>query len=680
MSFEEQIKMLIDEADIPESLSPDNIALMLKEKTAETNRNKIQHKTSGSVKSNNRAITLGHRNAAAVSKSKSRAIALRSTAAVAACIALTFGVIALVDDTGTPVALPEITQENKASDYHDVYSVIQGTIISNTASEGQETIWAEQIPDTVTPATVNKTEKYAVSDFTSGLLEDADILKTDGTNLYYIANGTLYFISADSGEMTELLKVQSGDKIPADMYVMGDKLVVISNHTVEVPYEAGADEKETTPVIAADSSETTSAETSAEQPKLPETVKQNNTVVDIYNISDKTSPKLENTYKQNGAYISSGMSGTSLYLATNYSNFRTKPLDSETDLDNYVPSYYINSDKYYVDVKDIVIPSKASGAYSIVSGFDISQPSPFKSVKAVLSHGKYAYFTDNVLYLVGNNGKNESTITKFGISGGMVEATECASVSGTYNDVCAMDVSNGYFRISTVNTDAKTSNQSAGIYIFNDKLVPVGTIEKLGTGTSIELIGFDGTRAFVVTAGSNTPTEVSLSDVASPVKLDATSAKSVYLYNYGNGLFLEFSAISDESGNQTGVKLAMVKTLDGVNYIEAASTEMAGTFSNSVYNGYINSKALIIDSEKNIIGIPLVSSDTYGSKNMYSLFSYTDGAGFTKLGTIEYTDIDSKYEFERAVRVNDTLYVFSDGRAVSAQASDLKVIQTLELK
>ena len=44
MGFDKEVRMLIEEAEIPERLSPDNIAVMLKEKQAEKNRKEIGEK------------------------------------------------------------------------------------------------------------------------------------------------------------------------------------------------------------------------------------------------------------------------------------------------------------------------------------------------------------------------------------------------------------------------------------------------------------------------------------------------------------------------------------------------------------------------------------------------------------------------------------------------------------
>ena len=654
MGFDKEVRMLIEEAEIPERLSPDNIAVMLKEKQAEKNRKEIKMSSAGI-------------------KSKNRAVAMRSAAAVAACIALGCGVTAVVNNTNRPeIDNPEVIQGHKVSDYHDVYSVIQDTIINNPADDGIG--WGEISNDEIPVET--DTENFDNKDyiFDRAAETEDDITVTDGKNLYCISNGKVNVISAENGDMTELIQIENAEKTPVGMYIAEDRLIVISNNVVEVPFTAAETEKTTAEgeeVIADSMTETT-------VPSLPETVTQNNTVIDIYNIADKTNVKLENTYKQNGAYISSSMEGTLLYVVSNYSNFRTKPLDSEEDLDNYIPSYYTDDGKYYVDAADITIPAKVSNNYTIVAGLDTAQASPFRSIKVVLSNGKSAYFTDNAVYVVGN-ASGDTTIAKFPISDGDISAPIVADVAGIYSDITSVDEYNGMVRVSTL-TPSPDGARTGGVSISIDdeNLVPVSYLAGLckDMGKNPVMVEFKENKAFIFLSGESNPYEVILDGTeVSPV---VSSDRSVYLYKCTDNEYLGISSKTDENGKAVGVVLTMYSTADGINFTELSSVETNGVLSAALSNGKLDMKALLIDSKNGIIGIPTVKNDTYGNGNLYYVTSYKSGEGFTSLGYIEYTDLDKKYEFKRSVVIDDTLYAVSDGRIVSARISDLKVVETLE--
>ena len=655
MGFDKEVRMLIEEAEIPERLSPDNIAVMLKEKQAEKNRKEIKMSSAGI-------------------KSKNRAVAMRSAAAVAACIALGCGVTAVVDNTNRPaVDNPEVIQGHKVSDYHDVYSVIQNTIINNPADDGIG--WGEISNDTIPVET--DTENFDNKDyiFDKAEVSEDDITVTDGKNLYCIADGKVNVISAENGDMTELIKIENAEKTPVGMYIAGDRLIVISNNVIEVPFTA-ADTEETT--AGDDVNADSVAETTV--PSLPETVTQNNTVIDIYNIADKTNVKLENTYKQNGAYISSYMEGTLIYVVSNYSNFRTKPLDSEEDLDNYIPSYYTDDGKYYVDAADITIPAKVSNNYTIVAGLDTAQASPFRSIKVVLSNGKSAYFTGNAVYVAGS-ASGDTTVAKFVISGGDVSAPTVVDVAGIYSDITSVSEYNGMVRVSTL-TPSPDGARIGGvsISIYDENLVPVSYLAGLckDMGKNPVAVEFRENKAFIFLSGEENPYEVILDGTqVSPV---VSTDKSVYLYKCTDNEYLGISAKTDENGKTEGVVLTMYSTADGINFTEVSSVETNGVLSAALSGGKLDMKALLIDSTNGIIGIPTVKNDTYGNGNLYYVFSYKSGEGFTSLGYIEYTDLDKKYEFKRSVIIDDTLYAVSEGRVVSARISDLKVVETFEIE
>ena len=301
--------------------------------------------------------------------------------------------------------------------------------------------------------------QYSFSSQTVDGAEKADIVKTDGNNLYYVANSSLNVVSLNNGKMTLLSKVDTGDNIPVELYLSGNKLIVVSNNTVEVPYQvnsqAGTTKAEETTGTSAtasknqqDSSAKTTAETTAASETslttsetsvptetsseivLPSTILQNNTAVMVYDISDKSAPKLISEFKQNGEYISSGLINGSVYLVTNHSNYQTKPLESQDDLDNYVPAYYINNKKTFIDPKDIFIPSKAmSTKYTIVSLLDMNNQPEMSSIKAVLGDSSSAYCSGTGLYVFGSStalkNKDATSIIKFSFDIGKVSYSSC---------------------------------------------------------------------------------------------------------------------------------------------------------------------------------------------------------------------------------------------------------------
>lgn len=687
MKFEQKINELINDVEVPECISPENIAIMLRQKTSSANLKPFEPQIS--------------------MKSKKKAIAFRSSAAIAAGFALVLGVMAFVkDNPALPIGYLESAEEIKeAENYADVYKVIQDAFVKNGTSKEDNTIEPDQTTASTT-ATQNtgdsqKSISYDISGSSLNDATEADILKTDGNNLYYIANGSLYIVSANGGKMTLLSKVSSTGTYPVEMYINGNRLIVISNNTVETPYETAITQEtaasETTAAQAETSvssgttageeaqkqisegdKSTQTGEDSKTEKKIPSSVLQTNTFVEIYDISDKAAPKIVSTYKQNGSYISSKMQGNAVYLVTSYSGYQTKPLDNKEDLDNYVPAYYINDAKNYIQASDICIPSQAgSTSYAIVSGLDVQGASPLVSIKAVLSNAKSIYFSDSYLYIAGSGNaigdKNSTLLTRFSIKDGTISYSANASVEGAVINSSAMNENSGNLRLVTLTTDSKSGKRYSNIFILGSDFKISGSLTGICADKTVSNVLFEDGKVVLMSASAQVLAEINLSD--NEAKLSKTSSSLPVIYcKYSDDKFAGISGILDKSGNVKSIKLSMYDS----NLKELSSVELDGALPDSFSNDTESKNVLFFDSQSGLIGIPAVSKSEYGFKNLYYLVSY-GGDGLKLKGKLEYNDVEQNSSFNRAIVSGDILYAFSNERIVSAQLSDLKVIEAFGL-
>lgn len=704
MKFDDKVKMMLNEAEVPDCLLPDNISIMLRNKMAEKNKKPVSS-----------AISM---------KSNKRAMAFRYTAAIAACIALVFGVTAFINNDSDKLPIGYIKNDGEvkeAENYSDVYKALFDNFVKNgTAYEGIEknTSGEKVINNTTGTETIINNSKdndgtvtqYSFPSQTADGVEKADIVKTDGNNLYYVANSSLNVVSINNGKMKLLSKMNTGDNIPVELYLLGNKLVVVSNNTVEVPYQikpqAGTAKSDETVVTSVaknqpDSSSknvdetTTPSETSVTSSEtsvaietfsditVPSTILQNNTVVMVYDISDKAAPKLISDFRQNGEYISSGMINGSIYLVTNHSNYQTKPLESQDDLDNYVPSYYINNKKAFIDPKDIFIPSKVmSTKYTIVSLLDMNNEPVMSSIKAVLGDSSSVYCSGTGLYVFGSTNaiknKDATSIIKFKFDNGKVSYSSNATVEGKIINEFSVIESDNSFKVVTNVTAAK--NKYADVFIFDTNLTPLGSISNVSDGKAVNAVRFEGKYAYLSAENAEKAIVINLSDNAAPKKEDKNvSDFSVYLNKYSENKYVGLGAEYDEKGTQTGIKLSMYENSDG-GFKELSSISLGGKFSDKLLGSVVDSRGLFIDSQNGIFGIPTVSDEEYGIKNMYYVVTYDKDAGFTQKGALEYKDIkNSNFQFVRGITVNDVFYALSEGRIVSAQSSDFKVIDALNI-
>ena len=670
MNFDEYLKSEVSKSEIPEELSPENIALMLKNRKSSAKA----HSQSGSSDS------IGM-------KSKKSVIIMRSAAAVAACVGLTFAAVALNEQHTQPVTYVNTSGEvSVAADYSDVYKVLIDDRIKNgmvITDDEPDTADKNNVPyvEIVTPETsanpeggdssqtsTNTTTRYSLPMVSFDGVAKGDILEKDGTNLYYIAQNKVYAVSENQGETGIVFQTANENTTPRELYLNSDRLIVISDGTIEVPQANAAD------ATASETAESSAAEPSEEK-KTDETIKQSCIVVDIYDVSDKTAVKLLTTFKQNGSYISSAMAENKLYIVSDYSGYQAKPLENQQDLDNYVPAYYINDAKSYVQPSDIVMPSVSAGTnYTIVSGLDVTSETPLQSIKAVLGGTKSAYFTSGGIYtasalMTSSKGKT-SVITGFATSDGIVSYRGASAVDGAVS-ASAFTLHDGKIFAASVLAGEK---QSVNLFAFNEKMEITDSAKEIALGKNIHGAYLKNGKAYILTDESK-PLCVSLDGQLSENQA-AESGADAYLTDYSDGRMIGFGNEYDANGAVTGVRISMFADNGS-----GTLTEFAGyTVSGQSLSENETCGALFIDKNAGLIGIPTVSKDNFGTKNTYTLLSYSDTSGFTPIGTLEYTDVDKDFEFDKAAVEGDTFYALSGGRIVSARLSDLKVIKTLPLK
>lgn len=671
MSFDEQLNRMINEAEVPERLLPENIALMLKEKSAEK---EIAPRPAISVKSKRRAITV------------------RSVAALAACAALAVGVLKLSEKTdvsiGTNGEQPKVYgQLTGAADYSDVYKKMTDVIInSSTVTDGYDELVNPKPHTTDKPAEkIEKADKNPASLLKYGVLSaeaegvaEADIIKTDGKNLYYTANNALYVISSDGGDMTVLQKIERDGNEPFEMYLTDERLIVLSENITEVPYQTGKPAEETTVSEAPESAEAPA--TAAEEPETPVTVRVKQTLAEIYDISGEN-PVLLKTYKQSGGYSASRMLGNHLYLVTDHSRYQTKPLSEVDDLDNYIPAYYLDEEKHYVEAGDIYLPENVkSTSYSVIGGLDVSEEQPLVSVKAVLGSGKSVSCSAGSLYLVGStwdeSGADCSSVTKFSLENGIAEYKATAVLSGEMSDSFAIDEYDTTLRLA-LTTENQKGAKECRIVILDASLKILG--ETVVSDGIAEAVVFCKDRAYVMLQGKELPYEISLENPSAPAAVTSANSTSAFLIPFDSSRYLGLSSETNEAGKKSGLRLSVFSN-ESAGLIEKSYISFDGELSGLISESVINRRTLLVNAEAGIIGIPAKEKTEYGTKNLYYIFSYDENNGLQQKGVMEYSDIDDSGIFNRGMLMGDMLYAFSDGRIVSMRLSDMKVVEAMTLE
>ena len=673
MTFEERLNELIDEVEVPDELSPENIALMLKAKTTQS-KMETEHINIKSVPS--------------VHAQRLRIIKM-TAASVAACAVIGTGLIAYNSHNESDIGTIDETIEYNAispHDYDDLYSIYTGIYFSaDPEQEDKDNAPESDRNDENVPAisdaptepedTLSELSAYDFQGAAKGLANDADIVKSDGTNLYCISGGKLYIVSLDTMEIVSVIENKLSP--PVELYIDGDRLILVSKENEEIQIvESSSSSSEITTsdsVVPAAGSDTLSADEKNADPIRTESVSRANVAVDIYDLKDKSNPKLTTSYKQNGKYTSSKLVDGVLYLVSDHSDYRTAPLSDGASLDSFVPAYSLNGNRQFVAPEDIMVPANANSTdYTVVSAIGCNSDAPEVTVKAVLGTSKNVYCSADTLYTVGvgksSSGVDYSIITSFDLSKGTgITYKASSSVAGKVISKYSMNEYNGNFRIATETSDE--NGTSTSVYVLDSELKVINSAGALLAGQTVSAVRFEDTFASLFTS-NDTPALVL--DLASdpPVQSQSLANTSAYLYGYSDTKLCGIDKKTD--GN--GLTLTMY---DADNGLMLNSIDFAEDIGDVDSKALTDRRAVLIDS--GMVGVPVYSYSEFGVNNLYYVFSYDDEAGFTLKGKIEYVELDDSAVFERAAVNGDMLYIFSEKKVVSVRLGDFKVTGSADL-
>ncbi|MEG0614954.1 MAG: beta-propeller domain-containing protein, partial [Oscillospiraceae bacterium] len=236
---------------------------------------------------------------------------------------------------------------------------------------------------------------------------------------------------------------------------------------------------------------------------------------------------------------------------------------------------------------------------------------------------------------------------------------------------------NGSFRIATTTTDSKTSKHYTSIFVLDKALKPIKSISNLCSDKTVQAVKFSEKSAYIDIANENENITILIPDEGNPKQAEASDAnvQTAFLHKFGDK-FVGLDVLTTEKGKNDGLKLTIY---DGA-LKEIASEKLEGNISTTLSCENIGRNAFLFDEEKNVIAIPTVSDGAYGVKNLYYVFTIGGEKGLTKNGVLEYNSISDKLVFNRAMISGDIFYAFSGTKVFSAQLSDLKVIDTVDLK
>lgn len=497
---------------------------------------------------------------------------------------------------------------------------------------------------------ISATEYSDTNVRTSGVLE-GDIVKTDGRYLYTVSpeNGIFTIIDTD-GKMSVVYSGQilGGDEFKChEFFVMGDQLF-FTGYREQFTYKT-TDERGSWAGCS---------------------------FLLTFDISDRSDPKLTDTYTQSGQYLSCRIADGYFYLFTNYSE--SKPKKNSIPLFNEEP--VACEDIYYGRYFD-------AANYYCLGGIDLADPGTCKSAKAVLSTGSDFYVSDSSIFVVSadwvtlpDRNYNATDIVSIGYENGMLTGKAIGSVPGLINDSFSIDAYNGCLRLVTTEWEQKNPRRGiifritgrdsvpyeapqevCSLWILDEDMNLLSSLRNIQEDEHVESARFLGDTVYFVTFRQTDPLfAADLSDPYAPKMLGGIQLNgfSNYLHKWSDNLLLGIGYDADSNGVITGGKISMFDTSDPA-AIREIDRNIFGENITTLGSDY-SYKNVLVDPEKNLIGFaaqrysyqPDIAFD--GDDGVYYVFSYDPEKGFTKELEVKLFEENYWYDYREDLIIDDS--------------------------
>jgi len=551
-----------------------------------------------------------------------------------------------------------------------------------------------------TTAAAEASPQYSQTNVQVSGVDEPDIVKTDGSYIYYIKGGQDY-VPGDR----ELVIVRAYP--PKDMQVVS-KIVWAEN---DFPIGLFVNKNRLIVFLTSYISKDVGVGASGYYPIACE--------IEVYELADIRAPKLVRNITLEGYYLNARMIEEYVYLVT------TSPIyyfDNEIIL----PSITVNGERLSIDPKEVYYTNAPDVSYTFttivaLNAFQDNEPIAKKTIltgaassmyvslnNIYLAITKYNFITENA-----RTSLEETLLYRISVKGNSINFEAEGMVPGHVLNQFSMDEYNGYFRIATTLgypwLRGVGSSESNSIFVLDMNLKVVGKLENLAKGEKIYSARFMGERAYIVTFKKVDPFFViDLSDVRAPKVLGwlKIPGYSDYLHPLGNDHVIGIGkeTVEAEEGDfawYQGLKISLfnVKNVSAPKEISKYVIGERGTDSPILRDH----RALLFDGERGFMAIPVTVSMidrskypgtvppyAYGEPVWQGLyvFNLTIEHGILLRGKITHlsqsisggisSDEYTKF-IERAIYIGDYLYTISNKIVKVNDVSTLKEVSSIKI-
>ncbi len=628
---------------------------------------------------------------------KGKIIALKTVSSVAAAIILAFGIGAAVRHFTKPAIdkMPEEIEqavtplsnntEQTIIDYFTVLKAehddnkfhyfVEGAV--NNALDFGAKAEDEAMPESEmfiedSMATDTNTSATGSSHGTTNVqvqgIDEDDIIKNDGKYIYVLSDSSVKII--DAGNMKLMSKTDFESRGSNGMYIYKNTLAVVGHDYTEA----------------------------------------NQTILEIYDITDKSKPVLINEISQDGGYFSSRLIGGKVILLSQFYVYpeNINLTEGYAVYDDIAPSVTVNGANEHLAPDMItILPQQKnySEAYTVMTTVDLDSDKFKPITSAVLGTGDNVYCTTENLYVcdtvynykaytqnsfsssVENVGPT-TKIHRFSIKDGTIRSEATGEVDGRMLNQFSIDEKGEYIRVATTGT-------ANSVFVLNKNLKKISEITGIAKGETIQSVRYIGDYGYVVTFRQTDPLFViDFGDMKNPkivgeLKIPGFSS---YLHPF-NGYLVGIGTDGDDFGTTDALKISLFDISDPTKPQEIDRFKIAHAYAETGH------KTVMDCSEKDILGFIYYDNRTGDSQlatlrikegKIEHIGSYTNRKeGESESGTVYTPDggeeiimydktMYSTFAIRRATYIGNTLYTISEHRICSYPIEGGKAIAALD--
>lgn len=528
-------------------------------------------------------------------------------------------------------------------------------------------------------------------------IDEGDIVQTDGDYLYSVSESRVMISDIRDPENMKLAAVLKldGETYPEELFLFGDTLIVISSRFSLMETEGDEEMESFMPYSGF-------------------------TAVSLYDVTSPENPELIREFGNEGTFNNARLSNGILHYVSNvFPNYWILEEQPDIELRPRTFDSTQGGELEPLPYEDLtILPGTMEGSYSVITSISLEDPESNEiSTKGFLGGNEQMYMNEQHLYLTASafetaEGEFEDTtlwvpqqadteIFKFGLDGISVEFIASARVQGSLLNQFSMDEFQGHFRLATTEgvAWAPASEPKNHLFILNEQLEQVGSVENLAPSERIYSVRFIGSKAYMVTFRETDPLfAIDVSDPAAPEVLGELKIPgfSNYLHPLDDEHLIGFgydTKIEPVKGGGEprivtgGMKISLFDVSD-MGDPKETDTEIIGgpgTYSALQYDH----KALFRHEARSLFGFPISIYTGDGTEYIEFqaegalIYSITPegielSADLTQPSSQPYEDWNTS--IQRMAYAEDALYTVANSEVRSYRLSDFEALGTLPLQ